>query len=888
MTTAIIGPHKAIPVSTAREKFCAELFNALWDRYRQRVTYVQTYEKVIRDALKKVRDTLKLRFPVYVAVTMCDLIPGFREYFEGLGNLELQHQILGWSNQESLDVPFDPKRVHSHLSGLVGRLKELRLGLLQDPKPAKADWKRIDEVDQLYVLPQYIEWIVSVLQTYLETIFGPTGPEGLFFRGIYFNSAMRKGEELDAELVKKLNVSFDKLRKGRSWAEDQPYFWRDLMMEKVFKEKDLVTPRQNVTRWLQRWHWALWGSGAFALIVLLILTASQVRSVRKHLYIQSQYWKAAASGWEPNRWRNGTNGSSWHPIVEPGFTGYRGDRRITVDKGDIPFAEFHSTLRQFAATPLATNLFLGSAIRGEREDRLLAQQIVFRASVIDPIVLASRQKMVDDSKTPGSRSLVDPAVLIGAITNLIALEAEIQADRSEPASVLISRLGTLSAYLWDNDTLSNGLGTNLLYCLDGASARNGNGWPDKRVSGGASLRENEAVREGLEVLKERLNDSLKPEPTRGEFSNTLSNLKKLEKKEMELAGNAPHPSKYVLSEYETAATALTNLLARQKRSPDGILSRSPFSLWTAYTNYLDRVNKEYADTFGIIQSRVKALELKESQLPLLRDINTDLDAFQHSLSFDLGRSEIERLDRLLQTTTNQSQHLFEVRRDIYVTLSRTLAFPLLSPSAGAPSPESLPLTAAQVVATRKALDLVSTSLSPAEGPREHRELIRHWQPIYERLKDVAEAMADKEGIRSYKIYLLGDQPDNKKWRGIIWRRARDLQPKSQRTDTGADSLLEDLPLDQGMFVSVTEHTDGQGRACEVDAFTNSWAVPRLLHTPGTYGEGTSWIVNLPAMDNANRKTNAWFKFKFEFKHPIPPPERWPKAEDFTGPDRRTR
>ena len=37
MTTAITGPHQGIPVTTAREKFCAELFDTLWDRYRQRV-----------------------------------------------------------------------------------------------------------------------------------------------------------------------------------------------------------------------------------------------------------------------------------------------------------------------------------------------------------------------------------------------------------------------------------------------------------------------------------------------------------------------------------------------------------------------------------------------------------------------------------------------------------------------------------------------------------------------------------------------------------------------------------------------------------------------------------------------------------------------------------
>jgi len=49
-TSPIFGPHQAIPTTTAREKFCAELFDRLWDRYRERVSYVQTYEKVIRQA----------------------------------------------------------------------------------------------------------------------------------------------------------------------------------------------------------------------------------------------------------------------------------------------------------------------------------------------------------------------------------------------------------------------------------------------------------------------------------------------------------------------------------------------------------------------------------------------------------------------------------------------------------------------------------------------------------------------------------------------------------------------------------------------------------------------------------------------------------------------
>jgi hypothetical protein len=49
-TTAILGPHRGISVSSPRQKFCTELFDALWDRYRQRVSYVQTYEKVVKQS----------------------------------------------------------------------------------------------------------------------------------------------------------------------------------------------------------------------------------------------------------------------------------------------------------------------------------------------------------------------------------------------------------------------------------------------------------------------------------------------------------------------------------------------------------------------------------------------------------------------------------------------------------------------------------------------------------------------------------------------------------------------------------------------------------------------------------------------------------------------
>jgi hypothetical protein len=48
--TASVGPHRSIAQASPREKFLAELLDALWQRYRERVEYVATYERVIRDA----------------------------------------------------------------------------------------------------------------------------------------------------------------------------------------------------------------------------------------------------------------------------------------------------------------------------------------------------------------------------------------------------------------------------------------------------------------------------------------------------------------------------------------------------------------------------------------------------------------------------------------------------------------------------------------------------------------------------------------------------------------------------------------------------------------------------------------------------------------------
>ena len=60
--TAITGPHQAIAVTTAAERFAAQLFDALWVKYRERVAYVRKYEEVVAAAgAKFVNDHIAFR-----------------------------------------------------------------------------------------------------------------------------------------------------------------------------------------------------------------------------------------------------------------------------------------------------------------------------------------------------------------------------------------------------------------------------------------------------------------------------------------------------------------------------------------------------------------------------------------------------------------------------------------------------------------------------------------------------------------------------------------------------------------------------------------------------------------------------------------------------------
>ena len=87
----------------------------------------------IAERLDHIQRALRVRFPVYIIITKCDLMNGFREFFDDLTDPQLQHQILGWSNPNPLDTAFRPSEVDRHLNTVRDRLLRRCQQLLLDP-----------------------------------------------------------------------------------------------------------------------------------------------------------------------------------------------------------------------------------------------------------------------------------------------------------------------------------------------------------------------------------------------------------------------------------------------------------------------------------------------------------------------------------------------------------------------------------------------------------------------------------------------------------------------------------------------------------------------------------------------------------------------------------
>ena len=373
-------------------------------------------EKIYRKAgeiavqFNKVQAMLGIRFPVFVLITKCDKILGFREYFESLSSPEEQAQMLGWSNPEKLDDAFRPELVEQHLQNLHEQLIRRRLRLIQDPVNTEdPSSRRLDQVDALYELPDALLAIAPRLRRYLEPIFvaGPLSSKPLFLRGIYFTSSLQTGEAVDKAISAIMGVDIVSAHGGPVVGE-KPYFLRHVFQEKVFKEKGLVTRTDNVAQYKRRRKLSVMAAGFASVFALIGLSWLGKTQLNQRIEAPTQFWKGVADARKEEH-------APLNVIGEDGL--YRG--QTPIDKLQLPLVKVHQQAleqdEKLIKVPPVFSLVATSSSFDPNAQRRVAYRDLYESTVVQPLVSRAEDQIIrETSWSPAATTALRQLMLIEA------------------------------------------------------------------------------------------------------------------------------------------------------------------------------------------------------------------------------------------------------------------------------------------------------------------------------------------------------------------------------------------------------------------------------------------------------------------------------------------
>lgn len=191
--------------------------------------------RALRGGLDKLAGSFKsLILPVYVFVSQCDRLVGYRELTDCFGDPIAKQQMLGcsWSG---LDVrtPAAP-RVEQAAALLRRRLWRRTLGVLpwfQDQQSASS----------LLCLPESFARLAERVVLATARLF-PDNESGmsLQLRGLYFGNAMQQGGVLDLEAAALQGIPLHEYSPEWAETEERSAFIRDVLLSKVFRERELA------------------------------------------------------------------------------------------------------------------------------------------------------------------------------------------------------------------------------------------------------------------------------------------------------------------------------------------------------------------------------------------------------------------------------------------------------------------------------------------------------------------------------------------------------------------------------------------------------------------------------------------------------------------------
>jgi len=117
------------------------------------------------------------RVPLYVLITRCDAMPGFAE-FVGAWPPTQRREIVGWSNAQPVDAPYDGAWLDHAWETIGTDLTRIQRQLLA------AD-RRWDSDDALFRWPEAVATLREPARAYLEPFLAGPDDSAVFLRGVY-------------------------------------------------------------------------------------------------------------------------------------------------------------------------------------------------------------------------------------------------------------------------------------------------------------------------------------------------------------------------------------------------------------------------------------------------------------------------------------------------------------------------------------------------------------------------------------------------------------------------------------------------------------------------------------------------------------------------------
>ncbi len=198
---------------------------------------IQAYARQMRERIDETTRHLRLRMPIFVAVTKCDLVEGFKEFFDSLPESALG-QILGWTN-ETL-VYEGTEQAEEAYRTIADRLRGLRPAFLEQANSRET--RRV-----MFPFPEEFENLGEPLVSFLDGLFrGDMYSRSPMLAGFYFTSGTQEGTTVSRyfrRVGEQLGLPSEAL--GRTFGEEverRPYFVLDLFWKVIAPAVGLTVP----------------------------------------------------------------------------------------------------------------------------------------------------------------------------------------------------------------------------------------------------------------------------------------------------------------------------------------------------------------------------------------------------------------------------------------------------------------------------------------------------------------------------------------------------------------------------------------------------------------------------------------------------------------------